>query len=433
MEKNNFELKNVKGTFDFLPEEQVVRNQIIETLKRNFVKYGYLPLETPILNEFDLLKYKYQDGAEILHEIYKLTDQGKRNLGLRYDLTVPFCKVIGLNKDLQMPFRRYEIGRVFRDGPVKLGRTREFYQCDVDVVGIDGRYIEVEQMQMVLKIFAELGIDVVIKWNNRKLMVGILEMLGYDKLQFDTIISIIDRIEKISLKEIVAEFEKIGIDENGSYKILEMFSKTLQEYKMMNTGVNIQNFNEGLCECLEVQNLIDALGIDKKTLFSPKLARGLGIYTGTIFEFFDTQKRITSSLGGGGRYNKIITEFMDNGIDYPAVGLSFGLEPIYAIMSREKKQSFVDVLIVPMDTQVECLKFAEKLRNIGAKTIVDFSGKKVKKAFEYANKTNVKFVMVVGENEINSGMFSIKDMTNGEQQSFKIEDILNFVKLNLNK
>ena len=132
-------LMNVKGTFDYMPEDMAIRNRITDVLRKNFEKYGYLPIETPMLNYYDLLSYKYGEDAEILSEIYHLTDQGERDLGLRYDLTVPFCKVVGLSKGLTMPFRRYEIGRVFRNGPVKAGRTREFYQCDVDVVGIDNR------------------------------------------------------------------------------------------------------------------------------------------------------------------------------------------------------------------------------------------------------------------------------------------------------
>ena len=167
-------LMNLKGTNDFLPKDQIIRNKIVDILKKNFEKYGYLPIETPILNYYDLLAYKYDSDAEILSEIYKLKDQGDRNLGLRYDLTVPFCKVIGLNKDLKMPFRRYEIGRVFRNGPVKLGRTREFYQCDIDVVCIDNRYIEAEQILMAINTYKDLGIDVLVKYNNRKLMSGLI-------------------------------------------------------------------------------------------------------------------------------------------------------------------------------------------------------------------------------------------------------------------
>lgn len=424
MENKKFEIRNLKGTFDFLPEKQYVRNQIIDTLKKNFEEYGYLPLETPILNEFDLLKYKYSEGAEILHEVYRLTDQGKRDIGLRYDLTVPFCKVIALNKDLTMPFRRYEIGRVFRDGPVKAGRTREFYQCDVDVVGVDGRFIEIEQMQMVAKSFKELGIDIVIKWNNRKLMTGILEYFGFKAEQFDAVISLIDRLEKISRKELLDEFVKFGLNEEKVNNLLDLFAKSLKDYKALAEASEIANLKEGVSECLEIESYIQKLNLQNVCEFSPTLARGLGIYTGTVFEFFDKEKRITSSLGGGGRYNKIITNFMDNGQEYPACGLSFGLEPIYYILSQNVAPSFVDVLIIPMGTEIESLKLAESLRNAGVKTVVELSGRKVKKAFDYANKQKIKYVMVVGENEINSALYSLKNMETGEQVSLPLEKVL---------
>lgn len=422
------ELQNLKGTKDFLPQEQIIRNKVIDILKDNFEKYGYLPIETPMLNNFDLLSYKYQDGAEILSEIYRLKDQGKRDLGLRYDLTVPFCKVIGLNKDLTMPFRRYEIGKVFRDGPVKTGRAREFYQCDIDVVGIDGRLIEVEQMLMVKNVFNALGIPVVIKWNNRKLMSGLLSLANVPEDIVEKAISLIDRLEKISKEELIAEFNAIGIDGNAVDNIMQLFSKTLDEYLELATQTDNQLLKDGASECQELNGLIEKLELSDICLFEPKLARGLSIYTGTVFEFFDKEKRISSSLGGGGRYNKIITEFMDNGCAYPAVGLCFGLEPIYAILSKQEQQSFVDVFVVPMGTEVECLKLATTLRQNGIKTLVDMNNKKVKKSFEYANKTNIKYVVVVGSNEIESGLFALKDMQTGNQQSVTLSQMLDIVK-----
>ena len=163
------ELLNVKGSSDFLPEEQIIRNEITDKLKTVFESYGYMPLETTTICYYDLLASKYAGGAEILKEIYKLTDQGKRNLALRYDLTVPFAKVISMNKDLKLPFRRYEIGKVYRDGPVKLGRDREFYQCDVDVCGIENQMVEIEFFEMTKSCFNKLNIDIYIEWNNRKL------------------------------------------------------------------------------------------------------------------------------------------------------------------------------------------------------------------------------------------------------------------------
>ena len=223
-------LMNLKGTDDFLPSEQVIRNNIINTLRNSFEKYGYMPLETPILNYYDLLAYKYESDAEILSEIYKLKDQGGRDLGLRYDLTVPFCKVIGINKDLRLPFRRYEIGKVFRNGPVKLGRTREFYQCDVDVVGIDNRLIEAEQILMAINTYKDLGIDIIVKYNNRKLMSGLIKEVGIDESLISSVIGIIDKMEKISKEELIDLLLKLEIQKEKINNLLNYFQLSFDEY-----------------------------------------------------------------------------------------------------------------------------------------------------------------------------------------------------------
>ena len=169
-------IQNVKGSMDYLPKEQILRNRVINVLSDTFQEYGYLPLETTTLCYYDLLASKYAGGAEILKEVYKLKDQGNRELGLRYDLTVPFSKIIcmNLNKEIELPFRRYEIGKVYRDGPVKLGRDREFYQCDVDVCGISSLLAEAELLQMASICYKELSINIDIKWNNRKFLSGLI-------------------------------------------------------------------------------------------------------------------------------------------------------------------------------------------------------------------------------------------------------------------
>lgn len=418
-------LQNLKGTTDFLPEQQVLRNKIIDVLKNNFENYGYLPIKTPILNKFDLLAYKYSEDAEILNEVYRLSDQADRDLGLRYDLTIPFCKVIGLNKGLAMPFRRYEIGKVFRNGPVKVGREREFYQCDVDVVGLNGRYIEAEQMLMVKNIFDALDIDIVIKWNNRKLMSGLLISLNIKEELIDKVISLIDRIEKATYDELVKEFEKINIEKNKVDEIFELFSKELTEYQKLFKDTDIEILKEGINESLELQKYIDELKLNDKVVFYPKLARGLGIYTGTVYEFFDKQKRISSSLGGGGRYDKIITDFMNNGEEYPAVGLSFGLEPIYEILKNQAVDTgLIDVLVIPMETEVECLNIATKLRENNIKTLIEMNNRKMKKSFAFADRNNIKYVIVVGSNEVENGLYSLKDMETGNQEMLSIDDII---------
>ncbi len=423
------ELKNLKGTVDFLPEDQIIRENIMSILKNNFKKYGYLPLETPILNYYELLAYKYEDEAEILSEMYKLYDQGGRKIGLRYDLTVPFCKVIGMYKDLKLPFRRYEIGKVFRNGPVKLGRIREFNQCDVDVVGIDNRYIEIEQMLLVINTFKELNIDINIHWNNRKLMTGLLIECGIEEKSFNSVIGIIDKMQKISLEELKKELENAGLSKNIIEKLLDMFNKTIDEY--LNIFFNTKNglLLEGLNEIKEIQNYIKEFNIEDNTIFTPSLARGLGIYTGIVFEFYDKKNRLDCSLGGGGRFNKIITEFIDDGTLYPAVGLSFGLEPIFVILKEEKlKNNDMDVYIIPMDTEIEGLKLANFLRSNNINVLVEMNKRKIKKCFEFANKASIKYVIVVGENEIKQNMYTIKNMNTGEQTLCSQNELIRKIK-----
>ncbi len=422
-------LMNLKGTFDFLPKEEALRNKIIDTLRVNFEKNGYLPLETPILNYYDLLAYKYEDGAEILNEIYKLKDQGDRNLGLRYDLTVPFCKVIGLNKDLRLPFRRYEIGKVFRNGPVKLGRTREFYQCDIDVVGIDNRLIEVEQILMAINTYKDLGIDVIVKYNNRKLMTGLIKEVEVSDSKIAKVIGVIDKLEKISPEELKANLTEIGLNDNAIDNLLEYFEYDFPKYLEKFKDTKNENIKEGLEELRELNTYLEKLDIIDKCKFTPSLARGLTIYTGVVFEFYDSKKRISSAIGGGGRYNKIITDFMNNGINYPAVGLSFGLEPIYAILKEEETNlSLIDLYLVPLDTDIECLKIATKLRENGVRVILEMNNKKVGKCFEYAEHENISYVSIIGSNEIESGVLRIKNMKTKEESEIKLSEIVDFFK-----
>lgn len=421
-------LMNLKGTTDFLPKDQIVRNKIIDVLKRNFEKYGYLPIETPILNYYDLLAYKYESDAEILSEIYKLKDQGDRNLGLRYDLTVPFCKVIGLNKDLKMPFRRYEIGRVFRNGPVKLGRTREFYQCDIDVVGIDNRLIEAEQILMAINTYKELGIDVIVKYNNRKLMSGLIKESGIPEEKVVSTIGIIDKLEKITREELVSMLKEIDITDTSIENLLKLFAYSKNEYKEMFENTTNSLIKEGLGELEELETYLQELNVLDKCLFTSTLARGLTIYTGVVFEFYDTKLRITGALGAGGRYNKIITDFMNNGSMYPAVGLSFGLEPIYEILRHEKEEkSLIDIYLVPLDTNVECLKLATTLRENNIKVLIEMNKKKVGKCFEYADSENIKFISIIGSNEVNSQVIKVKNLKTKEEFEVKIEDLPTFL------
>jgi len=420
-------LMNVKGTFDYMPKDMIIRNKIVDTLKKCFEKYGYLPIETPMLNYFDLLSYKYQDDAEILSEIYHLTDQGDRDLGLRYDLTVPFCKVVGLSKGLSLPFRRYEIGKVFRNGPVKLGRTREFYQCDVDVVGIDNRLIEAEQILMAINTYKELGIGIYVKYNNRKFMSGLITKAGINKDEIESVIGIMDKKEKISIEELHGLLRELNISSGQIDELLELFNLSLEEYEKISDDNEL--LNEGWAEIKELNKYLKELDIQKVCLFTPSLARGLSIYTGVVFEFYDQEKRLNCAIGAGGRYNKIITNFMDNGMEYPAVGLSFGLEPIYVILKeKENDLRLIDIYMVPLDTNVDVLKLANELRKNNIRVLIEMNKKKIGKCFEYAERENIKYVMIVGQNEISSNVFKIKDMDKKEEYNLEFSEIIDLIK-----
>lgn len=416
---------NLKGTEDYYGNEELIRNYIINTIKNSFQNYGYLPLDTAILNNYDVLAYKYQDDAEILTEVYKLTDQGNRNLALRYDLTIPFCKYIANQKELRLPLRRYEIGKVFRNGPVKPGRMREFYQCDADIVGIDGNDIEIEQMIMAITTYQKLGIEPIVKWNNRKLMTSLIEYIDSD-LNKDTIIGIIDKMEKISREELLKEFNKASISEDIANKLLDIFNKDITFYNNLN--INNELYQEAIQEINYINDKLNYLNLSNNTKFTPTLARGLSIYTGTVFEFFDKEERLKCSIGSGGRYNKIITNFINDGNTYPAVGLSFGLEPIYTIIKEKfENQSNIDIYIVPMDDNIEGLKLATELRKNNLNVLVELSKKKLNKCFEYADKNNIKYLIILGSEEIETGIYTIKNMQTKEQLKLNIKELLNYI------
>ncbi len=426
-----FKLMNLKGTNDFLPEEQIIRNKITNTLREVFESYGYLPLETPILCYYDLLASKYAGGAEILKEVYSLKDQGNRHVGLRYDLTVPFSKVLGINKGLILPFKRYEIGKVFRDGPVKLGRAREFYQCDVDACGLESPYAEVEYFTMSKEVFKKFGIDIEIRYNNRKFLSGILEYCGVSKDNVSKFITSVDKLDKISRqdieKELIEHTEQSIID-----KVFKYFDYTLEELISELESTDIEILKSGLDELNKLNELIKDLGLDDVCVFTPFLARGLEIYTGGVWEIFDKTGAFKSALGGGGRYDDIITKFLNNGEVYPAIGMSFGLEPIYELLKTKEfgDVSKYDIYVYQFDNDKYLFEVSTLLRNAGYKVLTELNNIKLKKAMNIANRENIKKVIIIGEDEIKASSVMLKDMETGNQELVKIDELVNKLKEN---
>lgn len=424
--KREVTLKNVKGSYDYSPNEQGLRYAIQDTLRATFEAYGYQPLETPILCYYDLLAGKYDESNDLLNEIYKLSDQGKRELGLRYDLTVPFAKYISLTKDLRLPFKRYEIGKVFRDGPVKTGRDREFMQCDVDVVGLDGRLIEAELISLWIDGYTALGIDVYVKYNSRNLMRGLIRELGITQDDvIDKVVTIIDKMDKIDKNELLKEFNNLGIDNEKANELLDNFSLEIDDLNNKFKDTENSELRIGLDELIELRDTLDKIGI-KDAVFTPSLARGQDYYTGNVFEVYAKDGSLSCSLGGGGRYDKMITDFIGDGNMYPAVGVSFGLSTIYEILrsrGEDRKYSNTSVYVIPMGEDIAALRLANEIRKCGYSTNIEMSGRKLKRCFEYANKENIPYVIVVGEDEVASGKVSVKDMLTGKEYELPLDDV----------
>ena len=426
-------IENVKGGYDFLPREQKIRNYINNTLREVFEKYGYCSIETPILCYYDILAGKYDESNDLLNEIYKLTDQGKRRLGLRYDLTVPFAKFIALNKNnISMPFKRYEISKVFRDGPVKVGRDREFTQCDVDVVGITGQMIEAELISLYVEAFSKLNIDVIIKYNNRNFMSGLIGQCGIKDELISKTITIIDKIEKLSELEFKKALSDIGLDRKQIDNLLSYFSLSLEELNKKFENTTNEQLKMGLFELNNLNNYLETLNLSTYCKFSSSLARGQDYYTGTVFEVYEKNGKLSCSIGGGGRYDKIITDFIDDGEIYPAIGISFGLTSLYEILKDNENfqnSSQVDIFIIPMNTQKESLKLANNIRRFGVKVDIDMSNRKLKKSLSFANKENIPFVIILGEDEIKNKYFYLKDMINNRDFKIEIDNIEDVLKI----
>ncbi|MFD1735558.1 histidine--tRNA ligase [Bacillus salitolerans] len=422
-------LQNVKGTRDYLPSEQIIRNKVRQVCEETFECYGCKSLETPILNMYDLMAYKYGGGAEILKEVYRLTDQGDRDLALRYDLTIPFAKVIGMNPTLKLPFKRYEIGKVFRNGPIKTGRYREFTQCDVDVVGIQSVSAEAELMSMAVEIFEKLGLEVTVQFNNRKLLVGLLEEFEVSQNQLEETILILDKVEKIGVNGIVKELTDIGIRVDTIATIKQLFMsnepKTISYFQSNFSNPTLQ---EGIRELLELETYLQALDVINQSEFNPFLARGLSIYTGTIYEIFLKDGSITSSIGSGGRYNYIIGSFLEDGNEYPAVGISIGLDVVFnaLLQKQQAPENLLDILIIPLGTLDTCLTLGKALRNNGYRVEIEQINRKLKRSLHYADKENIPFVLIIGENEIQNQVAVVKNMKTSSEQLVSIPNLITY-------
>ena len=445
-----------KGTRDFSPVEMAKRNYIFNTIREVFHLFGYQQIETPSMENLSTLMGKYGDeGDKLLFKIQNsgdyfsgLTDEEllSRNAaklaskfcekGLRYDLTVPFARYVVMHRDeISFPFKRYQIQPVWRADRPQKGRYREFYQCDADVVGSNSLLNEVELVQMIDRVYGKFGIRVSIKINNRKILTGIAEIIG----EADKIVDItvaIDKLDKIGLDNVNAELASKGIPQEAIEKLqpIIMLSGTNEE-KLETLKTVLAGSETGLKGVEEsefILKTVASLGVKSEVELDLTLARGLNYYTGAIFEVKALDVQI-GSISGGGRYDNLTGVFGMSGMS--GVGISFGADRIYDVLNQldlypKEAVNATQLLFVNFGDKeaAYCLPVLSQARDAGIRAEIYPDSAKMKKQMSYANDKNIPFVAIVGENEMNEGKLTLKNMITGEQSLVTPEELLNAIK-----
>lgn len=428
-----------KGTRDFLPEEMIPREEIIEKLKIIFQKYGFQPLETPSIEFLDILTGKYGEDEKL---IYKLAYKGGNELALRYDLTVPLSRVVAMNPNIGKPFKRYQIQPVWRaeKHQLKQGRFREFYQCDADTVGSDSIFADAEFIIITDEILNELGFKgYIIRINNRKILKGIIEFLGINPKLEGSFLRSLDKLDKIGFDGVNDELLKKGflrdvIDKINDILQISMERNSRDVINLLSEKINsVSSFTEGLDEIKTLFDYIEMTDIKKSNYkFDLYLARGLEYYTGIIYESVIESLPHMGSLTGGGRYDKLIGTFA--GRDIPATGTTIGLDRIFTAMKQlniiPEKKTRTQVLICNFGNEFikNSLTAASLLRKEGFKTEIYFKDDKLNKQFSHANKDGIPVVVIEGSDEIKEGEISIKNMFDRTQISIPKEQLIEKVR-----
>lgn len=439
-----------KGTRDFSPLEMMRRNYIFDTVKSVFRLYGFAPLETPAMENLSTLLGKYGDeGDKLLFKILNsgdyaagLADEEVRQAskisekGLRYDLTVPFARyVVQHQGELSFPFKRYQVQPVWRADRPQKGRYREFYQCDVDVIGTRSLLCEVELIEIVERVFRALGIRVALKMNNRKILYGIAETIGHADKMTDITVAI-DKLEKIGLDNVRAELLERGLDAAAVDRLQPILELSGDNHAKLNALREIIGGSEaglrGIEEMETVLGYVERLGLGLQVDLDLSLVRGLNYYTGAIFEVKALDYAI-GSICGGGRYDDLTGIFGMPGMS--GVGISFGADRIYDVMTGlnlfpEEVDSSTRVLFVNLGPEEEAvsLRLLRELRDAGIAAEIYPEAGKMKKQMEYANRRSVPYVAIVGSQEIEAQAVTLKDMRTGEQRQVAFDDLAKCLK-----
>ena len=447
----------VKGTRDFLPNQMIKRNYIFNSIKSIFELHGFCPIETPSIENLSTLMGKYgEEGDRLIYKIlnsgdflkgvdlsnpndinYKPLTNKIAEKGLRYDLTVPFARFVVNNRnDLSFPFKRYQIQPVWRADRPQKGRYREFYQCDVDIIGSNSLLNEIELCEIIDEVFSKLNLSITIKLNNRKILSSISEIIGKPEMLTDITVAI-DKIEKIGYEKVIYELLERGLDQEDINKIdpiLKLSGNNKDKISQLKTILSENEIGlKGIEELETVFNSIDKLNLSSNIEFDITLARGLNYYTGCIFEVKANDFSI-GSITGGGRYDNLTGVFgLDN---MSGVGISFGADRIYDCLEAldlfPKEINNTTKLLFINFGEIEsqkCIEYAKILRknNISSETYPDKA--KLQKQMKYANDKNIPFVALIGEREIEENKIMVKNMISGEQTLMDINQVIEIFNL----
>jgi histidyl-tRNA synthetase len=425
-----------RGTRDFLPEEMYKRNWVLDQIKEVFYTYGFEPLGTPAFESWELLKMK--SGEDVINQIYYFKDKSERELGLRFDLTTSLARVVATHRELQMPFKRYAMGTVWRYESPSEKRFREFWQADADTVGVGDAIADAEVLSVAVVCLKRMGFEgFVIKLNDRRILETFILQTGIEKSLVLEAIRAVDKLQKIGRDEVIKELSKLSVQPEQASKLLDILSRTGSPDDVLSQAEKeLSGSQEGLKGCETLRDVIKyAVSFDyaEYIVVELSLARGLDYYTGPVFEVLAKGYEDYGSIAGGGRYDEIINLF--GGETTPATGISFGIERLVPLLEMKGgfkgKELGVAVLVASTSDKVkgEAIKITQELRLAGVSTILDLLGRRFSKQLEYANKKHVAKVVIVGEREIAESFLTIRDMKTGDQTKVDRVKLLEHIRI----
>ncbi|MBM3292702.1 histidine--tRNA ligase [Candidatus Bathyarchaeota archaeon] len=428
-----------RGTRDFLPEEMLRRNWVIDKIRKVYENYGFEPLGTPAFESWELFKIK--SGEDVINQIYYFKDKSDRELGLRFEWTASLARVVSSHRELIMPFKRYAIGPVWRYENPSEKRFREFWQCDADTIGVADPIADAEILAAAVNCLKSLSFtDFIIKLNDRRILEILIEQAGFSKENVLDIIRSIDKIDKIGLTEVKKELLKWLDNEDAINRLLSVISlkgkpeEVLLKLKenLIETDTSLKGYNS----LKKITEYSKSFGFKNYLIIDLSLARGLDYYTGPVFEIYAKDYQDFGSIAGGGRYDEIIELF--GGEPTPATGIALGFERIVPILEVKKAFNNIElgteilVSSINENTKTESIEIAQQIRNIDIPTIVDLMGRNLRKQLEYASKKNIKKVIIIGENDLKEGYLTIRNMATGEQQKVKREELISILQRRAN-